>query len=135
VSKTQQAFTLIELIITIMIIGILSATLMAVYTDVGVTSSRASGNAIVAAIRSELSSFRLKNRRAPTLQELAAVMHPPMEIKDMQYIVDIDAIRITIGAFQDKTCTQSADDVTSAIGCVQLISVGPIPPPPAPAHS
>ena len=50
----RPAFTLIELVITIVVIGILSAALVATYSDLSGSAKKAAGQASVAALQSQI---------------------------------------------------------------------------------
>ncbi len=74
---TQSGFTLIELVIVIVIIGILAAVALPNFTNTTDSANKAVNNAIVGAVKSAWAVAYAANKGTPTLAQLATATSDP----------------------------------------------------------
>ena len=84
--KAAQAFTLIEIMVVVVILGILAATIIPQF--IGTTNSAKIGTAIsnLAELETQLERFNLNMDRFPTTQEgLEVLVDPPADDEDKKW--------------------------------------------------
>ncbi len=82
-NKRRRAFTLIELIVVIIILGILAALIIPRVFSRSSEAKRAKAASDIATLRNALQQFRVDTDRFPTTEEgLNALENPPANIKN-----------------------------------------------------
>jgi len=125
----HSGFTLIELVITIIVIGILSAALVATYSDVSAGAKDAATKASLSSLQSQIAIYLGKNNELPSMDQLIAQM-PGLAYgaaNTNQFQVTVNGQAVIIYAYQDGQCTNPTFQHTSfaKVACVNLTYTGP----------
>lgn len=80
--RVRRAFTLIELLLVLVILGVLAAIVVPKFANRGEDARRTAARAQIAEIETVLGTFEVDNGRYPTTDEgLAALVQPPPNAK------------------------------------------------------
>lgn len=119
--KKQTGFTLIELVAVLVILALLGAMAVPRFFDVTDDAVTAAKNGSVAAVRSGHAMAIAKQKRLPTLPELAEFVGGPGVVADAAGAgiqVTINSTPYVVPTYQDSKCTVATDVSHPTVGCV-----------------
>lgn len=126
--RNEKGFTLIELVMVIVLLGILAAVAIPKYLDLSAQALTASKAGMSGAIKGALGIEIARKAAAgttpiyPTVTELAAAITPPGTAAAGGVTVNINGTNYTAPTYTDATCTT----LTVAVGN-NVLCVGSIP--------
>lgn len=117
--KKQAGFTLIELVMVIVILGILAASFAPKFFDLSGAATSAAQLGALGAIKGGIPVAAAELRRTPTLAELAArVDGVTAEADGTGLNLFIDGIGYEAATFTDSACTVATAATTDPVNCV-----------------
>ena len=117
----QRGFTLMELMITVAVIGILAAVAFPSYTQYVVRANRSAAQAQMMDIANRQLQFLLANRAYATKPTLEASGYSPPASVSAKYSYDIEVGTAAVPSF---TITVTATGTQATDGILRLNSVG-----------
>ncbi|OGT22036.1 MAG: hypothetical protein A3C55_05290 [Gammaproteobacteria bacterium RIFCSPHIGHO2_02_FULL_42_13] len=116
--KKYSAFTLIELIIVVVILGILAAIAIPTYVDLSTDAINASKKAMVGIVKSAFAIAIAENKTHPSVKELAGYVQKSTAVA-YGIQLPIDEEFYTIPTYSDPICstlTVSDEDIVLCVG-------------------
>ena len=115
----QKGFTLIELVIVIVILGILAAVAIPQYYNL---TSEATDSAKLATANSVRSAYAIsiaEYKREPTVTELALASGPKASAVATGVSVLMNGSPIIVRTYTDSSCTTATSAVGDTVKCIQ----------------
>ena len=124
--KKQSGFTLIELIMVIVILGILAAVALPKFVDLSGNALASAKAGMSGAVKSTYVTLQAQNAIAgasanPTVTALAAGMNPQGSAVAAGVSVLINGTNYTVPTFKQGDCTTATAATTDVVACVGSI--------------
>ncbi|HEC17557.1 MAG TPA: type II secretion system protein [Sedimenticola sp.] len=119
--RKQSGFTIIELVMVIVILGILAAMAVPRFADLSGSATTATKDGLEGSVKSAWAIAIAKKEGAVTVTELAdQVDGGTAAATGVQ--VDIDGTTYTVLTFTDSACTTATSAVGNTVACINGIS-------------
>ncbi|MEK6731701.1 MAG: prepilin-type N-terminal cleavage/methylation domain-containing protein [Pseudomonadota bacterium] len=114
----QRAFTLIELVIVLVILGILSSIVIPKYVDLSTSAKASAKKAMSGAVKSAFAISLAENSGSyPTVTSLATYVQTGTAATT-GIVVDIDGSPYTVPTYTNAACSAATADVANTVQCV-----------------
>jgi MSHA pilin protein MshA len=120
----QSGFTIIELVMVIVILGILAAIAVPKFVDLQTSALNASKRGMSGAVKSSLAIAVAENKAFPDVTTLATYVQGENVVAAATGIsVDIDGTAYIVPTYKDSSCTagQETGNTTDVVRCVGTI--------------
>lgn len=119
----QKGFTLIELVIVIVIIGILAAVAVPVYNSLFSEAETAAKQATDSSIQSALSIAIAEQQGSPTVQQVAdQVQGTDVSASGGLLETDINGTTYTAQTYSDGNCSTANSTTSDTVKCIDSLS-------------
>ena len=120
--KQQSGFTLIELVMVIVILGILAASFAPKFVDLGTGATAAAKKGAQGAVKSALTVYIAENKANPTVTQLAGnVQGDGVSAQPTGIQVSIDGTNYIAPTYTDVACGTATSAVGDTVRCVGSI--------------
>lgn len=116
--KQQAGFTLIELVMVIVILGILAASFAPKFVDLGSDATIAAKAGASGAVKSALTVAVADLKVNPTVTQLATYVQGGATAAATGITVTIDGNAVIVPTFTDDVCTAATAAVGNTVLCV-----------------
>ena len=116
--RQQGGFTLIELVMVIVILGILAASFAPSFVNLGGQANVAARAGASGAVKSSLTVAIAALRTNPTVTQLATYVQGGATATATGIQVAIDGTNYTVPTFTDTTCATATVAVADVVACV-----------------
>jgi len=121
--EKQKGFTLIELVIVIIILGILAAIAIPRYLDLSTDATTAAKLGMEGAVKSAFAIEIANLKTYPTITQLDARLatdNTTAAVTGIQF--DIDSTTYTVQTYTDDACTTATTGVGDSVQCVGSVT-------------
>lgn len=116
--RQQGGFTLIELVMVIVILGILAASFAPSFVNLGAQATTAARAGASGAVKSSLTVAIADLRTNPTVTQLATYVQGGATATATGIQVAIDGTNYTVPTFTNTTCATATVAVGDVVACV-----------------
>ena len=116
-SRGQKGFTLIELVIVLVILGVLAAVVVPRYVDLTTDAEAAAKAGISGSAKSSFAIYIAENKTLPTVTQLAGTLSGATAVAGGLQ-VDINGTNHTVPTYTDDTCATATTAVGDTVRCV-----------------
>lgn len=116
--QISKGFTLIELVIVLVILGILAAAIAPKYVDLAGDSRTAVGKATKGAIQSAIAISIAENKSTPSLGTIATDLGSDVSATSTTLVYTHDGYTYTFTTYQDAGCSSATSATTDPLLCV-----------------
>lgn len=117
----QKGFTLIELVIVLVILGMLAAIVIPRYANLQTEALSAAQAAMSGSVKSSYAIYIAENKTNPTVTQLGAnIQGGSAAATGIE--VDIDGTTYTVPTYTDSACSSATTATTDTVACVGDIS-------------
>ena len=116
----QQGFTLIELVIVLVILGILAAVIVPRYVDLSSDALAAAQAGMIGSVKSSYAIYIAENKAQPTVAELASSIAGTSAVATGVQVT-INNTQYVVLTFTDTACATATTATTDTVSCIEGI--------------